>query len=88
MPPKKKTTGAPPPEPEAPPVSHFQPGFAPECMACPIGLVFFAVKNTRPEAMEHLMRAAFELFQAFQSVMSSYADRWEQAQQLQRIPIE
>jgi hypothetical protein len=67
--------------------SSFQPGFAPECMACPIGLVFYAMKQTKPEVMEHLMKAGFELFQAFRSVMDGYAERWEQAEKLQRIPI-
>ena len=84
MPPKKKSQ--PPDEP--PPVSHFQPGFAPECMACPIGLVFFAMKNTKPEVMEHVMRAAFELMQAFKSLVETYEERWDQAQSLQRINIE
>jgi hypothetical protein len=81
MPAKKKTDETPPP------VSPFQPGFAPECLACPIGLFFFTVKTTRPEVMDHVMKAAFELFQAFRVVMESTADRWEQAQQLERIPI-
>ena len=81
MPPKKKGSE------EPPPVSPFQPGFAPECLACPIGLFFYSVKQTRPEVMEHVMKAAFELFQAFQAVVASTADRWEQAQQLERIPI-
>lgn len=67
--------------------SAFQPGFAPECMACPICLMFYAMKTTKPEMMDHLMKAAFELFQAFQSVMDSYGKRWEQAQTLERIPI-
>jgi len=72
---------------EPPPASPFQPGFAPECLACPIGLFFYSVKQTRPEVMEHVMKAAFELFQAFQAVVASTAERWEQAQQLERIPI-
>jgi hypothetical protein len=70
--------------------SRFTPGFAPECMACPIGLVFFAIRTTRPEAMEHLMKAGYELFQAFRSVMDGYAERWDQAnaQKIQRITID
>jgi hypothetical protein len=71
--------------PEEP--SPFQPGFAPECMACPIGMFFYAMKNTKPDAMEHLMRAAMELFQAFKSVMESYTERWEQVEKIQRIDI-
>jgi hypothetical protein len=81
MPSKKKTEETPPP------VSSFQPGFAPECLACPIGLFFFTVKQTRPEVMEHVMKAAFEMFQAFRVVMDATADRWDQAQRLERIPI-
>jgi len=82
MPPKKKGAAE-----EPPPVSPFQPGFAPECLACPIGLFFYSVKQTRPEVMEHVMKAAFELFQAFQAVVAQTADRWDQAQKLERIPI-
>jgi len=81
MPPKKKS-----PE-EPPPVSPFQPGFAPECLACPIGLFFYSVKQTRPEVMEHVMKAAFEVFQAFQAVVAQTAERWDQAQKLEHIPI-
>jgi len=81
MPAKKRGTE------EPPPVSPFQPGFAPECLACPIGLFFYSVKQTRPEVMEHVMKAAFELFQAFQAVVAQTADRWEQAHTLEHIPI-
>ena len=81
MPTKKK-----PPE-EPPPVSSFQPGFAPECLACPIGLFFFSIKQTRPEVLEHILKAAFELFQAFQAVVDQTGQRWEHARTLERIPI-
>ena len=76
--------------PEGSGESPFQPGFAPECMACPIGLVFFGMKNTKPEVMEHLMKAGFELFQAFKIVMDTYAERWEQSQRapMQKINID
>lgn len=70
--------------------SSFKPGFAQECMACPFGLVAFALKQTKPEVMEHLMKAGFELFQAFRALTEQYAERWEQGQQqrsVQRIPI-
>ncbi|HEX9712107.1 MAG TPA: hypothetical protein VGB52_06060 [Actinomycetota bacterium] len=72
---------------QAPPVSPFTPGFAPECLACPFGLMFFGLRNTKPEVMDHLMRAGMELFQAAKVFMDAYADRWDQAQTLQRIPI-
>jgi hypothetical protein len=81
--PTKKT----PPPKEPPPVSSFQPGFAPECLACPIGLFFYSVKQTRPEVLEHILKAAFELFQAFQAVVDQTGQRWEQARTLERIPI-
>ncbi|MFN2613339.1 MAG: hypothetical protein ABR552_00795 [Actinomycetota bacterium] len=45
------------------------------------------MKNTRPDVMEHLMKAGFEVFQAFKGVVEQYGERWEQAQQLQKIPI-
>ena len=97
-PPRAKAKEAPRPRPEQPeadeapraqqpPLSSFQPGFAPECMACPIGLIFYAMKNTKPEVMEHMMKAGFEVFQAVRALMEQYNDRWEQGQQLQRIPI-
>lgn len=85
MPPAKKKTGA---QTEPPPESPFRPGFAPECMACPFGLFFYAVKNTKPDVMEHLMKAGFELFQAFKAVMEQYGERWQQAEQLERIRID
>lgn len=72
---------------EAPPVSPFRPGFAPECMACPFGMIFYAMKNTKPEVFDHLMKAGFELFQAAKVFMDSYGERWQQAERLQKIPI-
>lgn len=85
MPPAKKKASSNATEP--PPVSPFQPGFAPECMACPFGMFFYAVKNTKPDVMEHLMKAGFELFQAFKAVTEQYGERWEQARTLEKIPI-
>lgn len=76
-----------PPDQDRSQPSAFQPGFAPECLACPFGLLFFGLRNTRPEVMEHLMKAGFELFQAAKAFMDAYAERWDQANKLQRIPI-
>jgi hypothetical protein len=87
VPPGAATHDEPAASTEAPPVSPFQPGFAPECMACPIGLVFYALKNTKPEVMEHVMKAGFEMFQAVRALTEQYNERWEQAQKLERIPI-
>ena len=93
MPPKKRTTSRtkkpppPPPEAEQPAASPFTPGMAPECLMCPFGLVFFTMRNTRPEVMEHLMTAGQELFLAFKALVDQTAERWEQTQSLQRITV-
>ena len=83
MPPAKKKQSA----TEPPPVSPFQPGFSPECMACPFGMAFYALKNTKPDVMEHLLKAGFEMFQAFKALMEQYAERFEQADKLEKIHI-
>lgn len=83
MPPAKKKPGA----EESPPVSPFHPGFSPECMACPICVGFYALKNTKPEVMEHVMKAGFEMLQAFKALMEQYSERYEQAERLQKISI-
>jgi hypothetical protein len=54
---------------------------------CPFGLFFFAMRQTRPEALEHLLRAGHEMFLAFKAVMDQMAERWEQADTLQRITV-
>src|SRR6266540_6100122 len=82
-----------PPREEPPPAespftaSPFTPGMAPECLMCPFGLVFFTLRNTRPEAMEHLMKAGQELFLAFKALVDQTAERWEQTSSLQRITV-
>lgn len=81
----RAAAGARPTEP--PPVSPMQPGFAPECMMCPFGLLLFAVRQSRPEAMEHLLKAGQELTLALKAVVDQAADRWQQAETLQRIPV-
>lgn len=74
-------------EPAPPPASPFTPGMAPECMMCPFGLVLFAVRQTRPEVVEHLLKAGQELTLAVKALIESAADRWEQAEHLQHIPV-
>jgi len=101
MPAKKKATGGtgtrrPPraprakakPEPEPPPpASSFTPGMSPDCLMCPFGLFFFTMRNSRPEAMEHLTAAGHELFLAFRALVEQTGERWDQAQSLQRITV-
>lgn len=76
---------------EAPPQpgteSPFRPGFAPECLACPFGILFFSIRQTRPEVLEHLLKAGHELFLAFRSVADQLDERWKQAESLQRITV-
>ena len=66
----------------------FTPGEAPDCMACPIGLMFFAVREVRPDVMEHLMKAGMELFMAFKAFMDAAEDRMERRSPLERITID
>ena len=66
----------------------FTPGAAPDCMACPIGLFFFAVREVRPEVMEHLMKAGMELMLAFRAFLEAAEDRMERRSPLERITID
>lgn len=66
----------------------FTPGESPDCMACPIGLAFFAVREVRPEVMEHLMKAGMELFMAFKAFMDAAEERMDRRSPLERIEIE
>ncbi|MFP5225725.1 MAG: hypothetical protein ACLGH3_09295 [Actinomycetota bacterium] len=66
----------------------FTPGEAPECMACPIGLTFFALREVRPEVADHLMKAGMELFLAFRAFMDAAEERMERRSPLERINID
>lgn len=66
----------------------FTPGEAPECMACPLGLAMVAMREVRPEVVEHLMKAGMELFLAFKAFMDAAEDRMERHSPLERIDIE
>lgn len=46
-----------------------------DCMMCPFGLMFFALRNTKPEVMEHLTKAGIELALAFKGVVDAAAER-------------
>lgn len=85
---------APEPEPhrhepgaELPPASSFQPGMSAQCLVCPICMSLYALQQSRPEAMEHVMAAGYELFLAFRALVESQAERWEQVNTLQRISV-
>ena len=72
---------------DAPPASPFMPGMSAQCLVCPICMSLYALQQSRPEAMEHLMVAGHELFLAFRALVESQADRWEQVSTLQRISV-
>jgi hypothetical protein len=54
---------------------------------CPFGLLFFTIRQTRPEVLEHLLKAGHELFLAFKAVADQVDERWQQAESLQRITV-
>lgn len=66
----------------------FTPGEAPECMACPVGLLFFGLREVRPEVMEHLMKAAMELFLAAKAFIDAAEERMDRRSPLERITID
>lgn len=78
----RKKAAPPPPQPTVP------LGMTQDCLMCPFGMLFFALRNTRPEAMEHVARSAHELLLAVKTVVDQAADRWEQSDRgLQRISV-
>lgn len=66
----------------------FTPGQSPDCMACPLGLTMFALREVRPEVMEHLMKAGMELFLAFKAFMDAAEERMERRSPLEHINID
>jgi hypothetical protein len=72
---------------DVPPVSPFMPGMSAQCLVCPICMSLYALQQSRPEAMQHLMVAGHELFLAFRALVEAQGDRWEQVNTLQRISV-
>ena len=70
-----------------PPPSSFQPGMSAQCLVCPICMSLYALQQSRPEAMQHLMTAGHELFLAFRALVEAPGERWEQVSTLQRISV-
>lgn len=75
----------PPPGPE--PASPFVAGMAPECLVCPFGIALFTLRQARPEVVEHLLKAGHEVTLALKALVDGAAERWAQAEQLERIPV-
>lgn len=44
-------------------------GVAPECLVCPLCMGVAALRQARPEAMEHLLKAGAELLAAFHALV-------------------
>jgi hypothetical protein len=44
-------------------------GATPECVVCPLCMGIAALRQARPETMEHLLKAGAELFEAFRSLI-------------------
>jgi hypothetical protein len=44
-------------------------GPIPECVVCPLCMGIAALRQARPEAMEHLLKAGAELLEAFRCLM-------------------
>jgi hypothetical protein len=72
---------------EAPPASSFKPGMSAQCLVCPICMSLYALEQSRPEAMQHLMVAGHELFLAFRAPVQAQGERWDQVNTLQRISV-
>lgn len=64
------------------------PGQAPECMTCPLGLTMFALREVRPEVVEHLMKAGMEIFLAIRAFMDAAEERLERRSPLEHINID
>ncbi|MHB8511160.1 MAG: hypothetical protein ACYDCC_03170 [Actinomycetota bacterium] len=65
-------------------------GNSQDCMMCPIGLTFFAIRKANPEVMEHLMKAGMELALAFKGIVDSATEHFAKQPAddgLQRITI-
>jgi hypothetical protein len=62
-------------------------GAAPECLVCPLCMGVAALRQARPEVMEHLVKAGAELLEAFRALMEPPAGERARAGGLQRIDI-
>ena len=49
-------------------------GPTPECVVCPVCMGIAALRQARPEAMEHLLKAGAELLEAFRCLMEQPED--------------
>lgn len=62
-------------------------GVTPECLVCPLCMGIAALRQARPEAMEHLLKAGAELLEAVRSLMDAPTGGTARPGGLQRIDI-
>jgi len=62
-------------------------GPAPECLVCPLCAGIAALRQARPEAVEHLLKAGAELLAAARALLDASDAGTRRAGRLQRIDI-
>ena len=62
-------------------------GVAPECLVCPLCMGMAALRQARPDAMEHLLKAGAELLEALRSLVDPPDGQGARPGGLQRIDI-
>ncbi len=62
-------------------------GPAPECLACPLCMGIAALRQARPEAVEHLLKAGAELLAAVRALVDATDGGARHPDGLQRIDI-
>ena len=62
-------------------------GTAPECLVCPLCMGIAALRQSRPEALEHLLKAGGELLAALRALVEPAGQDGNRAARLQRIDI-
>jgi hypothetical protein len=60
---------------------------SPECLVCPLCMGIAALRQSRPEAVEHLLKAGVELLAAFRSLLEPTEGDGHRASGMQRIDI-
>ena len=62
-------------------------GTAPECLVCPVCMGIAALRESRPEAVEHVVKAGAELLAAFRALLLPADGEGHRATGIQRIDI-
>ncbi len=70
-------------------MTHDQAGHGggPECQVCPICIGLAALRQARPEAMEHLMKAGAELLLAARALLDAQETASDRPAGMQRIDV-